>query len=87
MELGAEDPRISVALGRLCEEMEQFDEARRHYESALARNPAEPDARGGLARLSVRRAGGGDGDGVDKPRSWLGTLLDRIKKGPETRSE
>ncbi len=54
VELGAEDGRISLALGRLCEEMENFDEARRHYESALARNPAEPDARAGLARLSGR---------------------------------
>ena len=63
MDLGAEDPRISLALGRLCEEMENFDEARRHYESALARNPAEPDARAGLARLAGRR------EDVDSERS------------------
>jgi len=55
MELGADDPRISLALGRLCEEMENFEEARRHYAAALARNPAEPDARAGLARLASRQ--------------------------------
>jgi tetratricopeptide (TPR) repeat protein len=82
LDLGAEDPRISIALGRLCEEMEQFEEARRHYESALGQNPAEPDARAGLARLSVRTGGE-----EEKPRSWLGTLLDRIKKGPERSAE
>jgi curved DNA-binding protein CbpA len=63
MELGPEDGRISLALGRLCEEMENFEEARRHYESALARNPAEPDARAGLARLAARA--GDDADGED----------------------
>ncbi|HUO85905.1 MAG TPA: DnaJ domain-containing protein, partial [Thermoanaerobaculia bacterium] len=31
LDLGADDGRVSVALGRLCEEMEQLDEAERHY--------------------------------------------------------
>ncbi|HEX2254122.1 MAG TPA: DnaJ domain-containing protein, partial [Thermoanaerobaculia bacterium] len=51
MELGADDPRISVALGRICEEMGQADEARRHFEAALARAPSDPEARAGMARL------------------------------------
>lgn len=52
LDLGAEDGRIAVALGRLCEEMEQLDEAERHYRSALARDPHDTDARAGLARLT-----------------------------------
>jgi curved DNA-binding protein CbpA len=71
MELGAEDGRISLALGRLCEEMENFGEARRHYESALARNPAEPDARAGLARLAARTdAGSPDESFGEVRRRW-----------------
>jgi hypothetical protein len=52
LDLGAEDGRIAVALGRLCEEMEQLDEAERHYRSALARDPHDTEARAGLARLT-----------------------------------
>lgn len=72
LDLGAEGPRVSVALGRLCEEMENYDEARRHYEAALAKNPAEPDARAGMARLSARQ----DEEGGDRPRRFsLGGLF------------
>jgi len=76
VELGAEDPRISVALGRLCEEMENFAEARRHYDAALSRNPADPDARAGMARLSVRE----ERSEEDQPRRWsLASLFVRRK--------
>jgi hypothetical protein len=52
LDLGADDGRVAIALGRLCEEMEQLDEAERHYRSALARDPHDTDARAGLARLT-----------------------------------
>jgi curved DNA-binding protein CbpA len=58
LDLGADDGRVSVALGRLCEEMEQLDEAERHYRSALARDPHDTAARAGLARLSGDRDAG-----------------------------
>lgn len=76
MELGAEDGRISLALGRLCEEMENFEEARRHYQAALAANPAETDARAGLARLLGREETEGEDRG--SPARWsLSNLLGR----------
>ncbi|HEX2164814.1 MAG TPA: DnaJ domain-containing protein, partial [Thermoanaerobaculia bacterium] len=53
LDLGADDARTSVALGRLCEEMDQREEALRHYRAALARDPGETEARAGLARLTV----------------------------------
>lgn len=79
MDLGAEDPRISIALGRLCEEMENYGEARRHYQSALSHNPAEPDARAGLARLAARERGeDGEGEGEGGAKRWgLGWLFGR----------
>lgn len=52
LDLGADDGRVAVALGRLCEEMEQLDEAERHYRAALARDPHDTDARAGIARLT-----------------------------------
>lgn len=80
MDLGAEAPRISVALGRLCEEMENFDEARRHYQAALNHNPAEPDARAGLARLAARERSEGGGGDEEGGRHWsLGWLFGRGK--------
>jgi len=59
MDLGADDPRISVALGRICEEMGQAAEAKRHYHAALARDSAETEARAGLARLGGEERKGG----------------------------
>lgn len=56
LDLGADDSRVAVALGRLCEEMEQLDEAERHYRAALGHDPQDADARAGLARLT----GGGE---------------------------
>lgn len=72
VELGADDSPTSLALGRLCEAMENFAEARRHYEAALAKNPAEPDARAGLARLTSLEGASNEG-----PRSrWsIGSLF------------
>ena len=66
LDLGADDPRIAVALGRLCEEMEQADEAERHYRAALARDPQDADARAGLARLT--------GGGTPRPGRLAGLL-------------
>jgi tetratricopeptide (TPR) repeat protein len=51
VEMGAAEPAVSVALGRICEELDEPEEARRHYEGVLARDPADPEARAGLARL------------------------------------
>lgn len=74
LDLGAEDPRIAVALGRLCEEMEQYAEAERHYRAALARDPHDADARAGLARLT--------GGGERKPGA-LGGLFGRGRASAE----
>jgi tetratricopeptide (TPR) repeat protein len=74
LDLGAEDPRIAVALGRLCEEMEQYAEAERHYRAAVARDPHDADARAGLARLT--------GGGERKPGA-LGGLFGRGRASAE----
>jgi hypothetical protein len=50
--------------------MENFDEARRHYEAALASNPAEPDARAGLARLSGRPDAAEQVHAEERRRRW-----------------
>ena len=70
MDLGADDPRISVALGRICEEMGQGEEATRHYRAALARDADGTEARAGLARL------GGDGT---RPGNGLTGLFGRSR--------
>jgi tetratricopeptide (TPR) repeat protein len=53
IELGGDEPWARVALGQLCETMERYEEARRHYEQALAKMPGEPEALAGLARISA----------------------------------
>ncbi len=72
MDLGAEDSRIALALGRICEAMENYEEARRHYESALAKNPVDPDARAGIARLAGRQE---DSEEAPRQRWSIGSLF------------
>jgi tetratricopeptide (TPR) repeat protein len=52
LELGGDDPRVRVALAQTLEAMGHLPEARRHYESALARMPADPEALAGIARVA-----------------------------------
>lgn len=72
MDLGAEDSRIALALGRICEAMENYEEARRHYESALAKNPVDPDARAGIARLASRQE---ESEEAPRQRWSIGSLF------------
>ena len=62
IELGAGEPGVRVALGRLREEMGEVAEARRNYREALAIMPADPAALAGLARLSTVE--------TPEPRRW-----------------
>lgn len=77
VDLGAGDVRISVALGRICEEMGQTEEAKRHYHSALARNPSDTDARAGLARLGGEAAKRGGEKSGEKRGGGLTGLFGR----------
>jgi curved DNA-binding protein CbpA len=50
--LGADDPGLRVALARVHEDLEELEEARRLYQEALSRDPADAEARAGLERLT-----------------------------------
>lgn len=56
LDLGYPDPAIWTSLGRVHEEMGELTAARRHFETALERRPADADAAAGLARIEAAGA-------------------------------
>lgn len=72
IDLGGDRAAVRAALGQLCETLGRPEEARHHYETALAQMPGEPEAQEGLARVAaVARPA------MKRRRSWLDVLLRR----------